>query len=321
MASALTAHFVLITLVSGAVGVLAQGAGAQAPAGAQPTVTYEPAAASLEPVGEEPRRGAGQADGSRWELEFHPAVWYTGLAGKVNMPRGGGGGSVNSGTRVRDLNLESPRVTPFGELNLTKGDWLIELRGAAFSTDRDGAAEFTGSIGDVNFTPGSPLRSSFDFQSFEIQGGYRILERNISPLSGERGGGYKLQSDIYALAGVRLLAVDFSIANLADGLVAVEQSEDTFSAHPTLGLKWNVDFYNDFRFTAEVNGGLLPLSDDESYGFDIVIGGQWRFSKHVGVTIGYRALFFGVASGEEDNQFEVSQGSLQGLYAGVTIRF
>jgi opacity protein-like surface antigen len=73
--------------------------------------------------------------------------------------------------------------------------------------------------------------------------------------------------------------------------------------------------------TAELNGGYLPLSDSESYSFDLIVGGQWRPIKNVGVQIGYRALFFGIETGESDNAFELSEASLQGLYAGVTLSF
>ena len=43
--------------------------------------------------------------------------------------------------------------------------------------------------------------------------------------------------------------------------------------------------------------------------------------KHVGLQIGYRALFFEVTAGDKDAGYQWGSASLQGLYGGLTVDF
>jgi hypothetical protein len=285
-------------------GLAQDGATTGTQAGAKVDLAPPPAATG------EPERYS--KDDGRWHIEFHPGIWYPGLSGEVKLPREGGNEGATP-AKADDLNLTQSRVSPFGELNITKGNWLILGRGFGFSIERDFSFASPGNIGDVDLLPGEAYSNSVDAQAFELIGGYRLLERNISPMT---GGGHKLSTALYGLAGARLINFEYSVqqgSTFAD-------SADATSVHPLIGLKFNADFYNDFTVHAEVNGGTSFFGDD-SFGLDIVVGGQWRPIEHVGVQIGYRALFFGIESGDDGNTFEWSDGAFQGLYAGVTFSF
>ena len=86
------------------------------------------------------------------------------------------------------------------------------------------------------------------------------------------------------------------------------------------GLRADADFHERFTISLEMTAGWLPGTTD-SAGLDIVAGGQWRPTPHVGVQVGYRALFLDIESGRDDEAFEVGSASLQGLFAGVGFRF
>lgn len=249
----------------------------------------------------------------RWHLEFHPVVWFVGVSGEVKLPVDTGNNEEAAPVDADDLNITQTRVTPMGEANITRGNWLIMARGMGFGIDREQLVSTSGNVGDVSIVEGESVSSSVDALAFELAGGYRVINRDISPLT---GGGYKLSTALYVMAGARVIDFEYSIEDAA----GVSDSADATSVHPTAGLKFVADFYNDFTVHAEVNGGTSFFGDD-SYGFDIVVGGQWRFVENVGLQIGYRALFFEVESGEDSNTFEWSDGALQGVYAGLTFSF
>jgi opacity protein-like surface antigen len=70
---------------------------------------------------------------------------------------------------------------------------------------------------------------------------------------------------------------------------------------------------------AQIAVGGMPTGNT-SYSFDIIVGVQWRPVENVGVQLGYRALFFGLGSGDGESEFNFD-GSLQGLYGGLVVRF
>jgi hypothetical protein len=245
-----------------------------------------------------------------WEIELHPSIWYVGIAGRLELPRDSGD---NRATKLSELNLTSSRIAPMGEASLTKGNWLIEARGFSVGAEADSTQTRAGNIGDVTFAPGQVVHASIDISSFELMGGYRVAfdERGV-----REGGGVKLRTDVRVLAGARLLDIDSTA--LRAGLV--EDSAHETVLEPIIGVRLKEDFYEDFTIQLEVSGGAMPGSP-ESHSFDIVVGGQWRPTTHVGVQIGYRALFFGVSSGDDPARYEWKNATLEGLFAGITIKF
>lgn len=254
------------------------------------------------------------APSSPWEIELHAGIWYAGLAADLKLPRQGGGSNPVS---AQTLDLNSPRITPFGEVNLTKGNWLIEVRGFGFSADGVSTPASGGSLGDVDLGGGARVDTSVEVNAFELEGGYRILSYEGGHTD---SGGTKLRVGLTALLGARLLDTSTSIALLDAGTGATIDSDDDVAIHPLAGFKLKADFYEDFTVHFQMSAGWLPGST-ESTGLDIIVGGQWRPVEHVGIQIGYRALFFELISGEDGNEYAWESASLQGLYGGITLSF
>lgn len=253
-----------------------------------------------------------------WTIEFHPGVWYVGFGGDIKLPRTASGG--NSSTDLNELNLTSPRLSPFGEATVRKDRWLIGVRGFAFGTDRDGIATETSTLGNIDVSPGDAMRSSLDVAALEIEGGYTVYRSDIERME---SGGFKLRTKLDVLVGARLINFDFETTRL-DALggssISDTQSADEFTGHPLLGGRFTADFYDRFTIIAEITGGGQPIGDSTSYGFDIIVGGQWRPIRNVGIHIGYRAIFLGIESGNGADEFSFT-GTGQGLCAGVTFTF
>ena len=251
---------------------------------------------------------------SPWTIELHPGVWYAGFAGDLRMPRqGGGSGTVSA----QSLDMSTPRVTPYGEVNLAKGNWLIEARGFAFGADARGTPDVTTPLGDLDLTTSSSVSTSLDITGIELEGGYRFISYEAGKT--ERGGS-KLRFDATGLVGVRMLDVGTTVSLPDGGTGVLTDTEEELAVHPLIGIKLKADLYEDFTIHFEMNGGWFGGST-ESSGFDIVVGGQWRPFRNVGLQVGYRALFFELVAGDDENEFEWGSASLQGLYGGITLNF
>jgi opacity protein-like surface antigen len=248
---------------------------------------------------------------SRWTLEAHPGIWYVGMSGDLTLPGAAGGGRAVDTSDA--LGLEDPRVSPFAEATLRRGNWLVSMRGFVYSNDQEVSAGSEGALGDVTWSEGDRLSSSLDIWGMEGLVGYTMVDHSRNPLE---SGGHALRFRLDALAGVRVLEVDAKVGVVS----AAASSGDELAVHPLIGARFTTDFHNDFSVIVELSGGGMAWSDDSSYGLDIVVGGQWRPVPNVGVQVGYRAIFMGVESGEGDDAFEFS-GSGQGLYGGVTFAF
>lgn len=247
----------------------------------------------------------------RWTLEAHPGIWYVGMSGDLTLPGAAGNGrSLDIGDA---LGLDDPRVSPYAEATLRRGNWLVSMRGFGYSNDQESTASAAGSLGNSTWSEGDRLRASLDIWGIEAMAGYTLVDHRRNPLE---QGGHALRFRLDALAGVRVFEVDASAGVINQTASGAEE----MAVHPLIGTRLTADFHNDFSVIVELSGGGMGLSDNSSYGFDIVVGGQWRPVPNVGVQIGYRAIFMGVESGEGVDAFEFS-GSGQGLYGGVTFAF
>jgi len=274
-----------------------QAAPVQAPA---PEVATDTAPAQTEIEGRDP---------NQWRWDIEPAAWFVGISGRLRLPREtpGTAGRVT----LRELNMDNPQFAPLVEVNARRGDWRGTFRGIFFGMDRD-ASGLDGSVGDVDFSAGDTLNSSLDFTVMELEAAYTFAGK---PQERQSDGTWALDPRLDAVGGVRVYGESWEIQNLSGGT----DSHDDWFIQPHVGLKLNTDIYERFTMDAQITLGGLPTSEND-YSFDIIVGGQWRPWDNVGVQIGYRALFFGLGDGEGADEFSFD-GSLQGLYAGLVIRF
>jgi hypothetical protein len=282
---------------------------------AQPATTDQPvtadAAAQVEP---EPTPGPFDRDPSRWEFSFEPSVWFVGASGTVRLPRSVATGAPTSSLVLEDLNLDNPNFQPLIELNARRGDWRGTLRGASFGAERN-ATGLSGSLGDLTFAAGDTVRTDLEMTIIEVEAAYTFAG---SPREKQSDGSYAVDPRLDAVVGLRAYHSDWSVANLSatSGVTSVDESG--WYLQPQVGLKLSADLYTELTLDTQLTLGAMPEADN--YSLDIVVGIQWRPAWNVGVQAGYRSLFFGMSEGDGETDFSFD-GSLQGLYGGVVVRF
>lgn len=252
-------------------------------------------------------------DGSdRWRLGLGTGVWYVAPAGKLRMPSAPGTGEGDE-LELNDLNLDSPRMGPYAEIDLRRGRWGLTLSGMAFTaSDRGAVMERSGRIGDAFFAEGDRVESSLDFVSAQAGGTYRFwhFDHNAA-----EGGGWDLESSVDALLGARVYDTQFDIRTPS----AREQS-DEFFAEPIVGLVWRMEIGKDFTVDVRGSVGYGPWGDRSSWSFDIAPTIEWRPIEHVGIEGGYRLLVFDLSSGDGGGEFDW-RGSMAGVYLGLVVKF
>jgi hypothetical protein len=237
-------------------------------------------------------------------IQVEPVAWYVAPGGNLTLP-----GSAPGSERVpmADLNLDSPRLSPYVELHLLQDDWRFTLSGFSFSeSDRGAVQSSAGQIGDLPFAAGDRLVSSLDFWSAEAEVAWRFVNTAKSP---------DFHADVEALGGVRVYDVDFHI----DG-PGGSASGSEFLGHPFVGAKLTMDLIDFFTIDAQIDVGYLSTGKDSVAGYEVVAGFVWRPTPAAALQIGYRDLAFSILGGSGNHKFDYG-GALQGLFIGAVFRF
>ena len=249
---------------------------------------------------------------TNWYVQIEPMVRYVGPAGDVRLP-----GGPNRGTLVdlADLDLNSPRLMPGFDISLRKDRLRFNAIGLFYEIDdRTAEADESFTLGSVAFTPGQ--RSSIDhaYTQLDFRFAYTILDEPIGPLTEAQG--HKARVRVDAEAGLRIYDFEFEFENLDTGL---RDSDDRTFFEPHAGFKAAFSIYEDITIDLYTNFGLWPL-DAQAFSWDIGVGFQWRPVDYFGAQIGYRSTIFRLNEGSGVREFEWN-GSYQGLYAGLQLRF
>ncbi|HYE61776.1 MAG TPA: hypothetical protein VD997_07245 [Phycisphaerales bacterium] len=255
-----------------------------------------------------------ERDPSKWDVSIEPAGWFVGASGRVVLPRETTTGAPAK-QRLVDLNMDNPRFEPLLEVNARRGDWRATFRGSYFGAERD-TTGLTGELGDVSFDSSDTIRTGLDLAILELEGAYTFAGR---PQERQPDGTFAFDPRLDVVFGAHIYAEEWTIENLSGGTGVTSQKQSDWFVQPLIGLKLAADLYEEVTLDAQMTFGGLPTGDD-SYSLDIIVGAQWRPWTNIGVQLGYRAVFFGLGGGEGDGEFSFD-GSLQGLYAGVVVRF
>lgn len=277
-----------------------------------------------------PGTAAFDAGTTRWTVQIEPLAWWVSPSGDVRLPArsgtGGpsGGGFADSGDKVdfASLNLDTPRLSPTGELHVSGGRWRFTFSGGSFSLERDDTpSEDAFRIGSVNVAAGDPLNVDFTFTTAELSVGYCVWGRdffNDSLESGRPGDRVTpFEARVYVLGGVRGYETDLSVRNLASG---EEADFDGFFAEPILGTRIELEINEVFTVDAQVSVGYYGDSDKSSASLDIAAGFMYYPHPNVGIQIGWRQVAYNLTDGEGLDEFEYT-GRVAGLYAGFVVRF
>jgi hypothetical protein len=254
---------------------------------------------------------AALADASRWTIQLEPMAWYSSPSGRISMP--GGGDKV----RVERLNLDTPMVTPYGEVHVNLDSWRLSFSGGGYASDREFAADSSFTLGNVAVSSGDPVELDFDFLTAEASAGYRLYFRDFAKESKNPENATAFELALYVLGGARVYDVGLDVTNVSSG---ASVSSDEFYIEPLVGGRAELEIAEDFTIDLQLSGGAMPLDEHSSASLDVAVSFTWRPVEHVGVTIGWRQVAYWLSDGSDADEFEYD-GRIAGVFGGVTIRF
>ena len=257
---------------------------------------------------------------ARFTLRVEPAVWYAGVSGDLTLPSADPAGDTTP-VDVNNLGVDNSRLTPLGEFSIARGRWGGGARGFIYTTDRN-ATGILNRVGDLEIVPADTVRTSFDIANMEIEGTYRFFDGDRRWTRRTPMGKRVFSATLDAVAGARLYDVDIDVVRVgesAPGAVSAAAGEETF-VEPLAGIRYVMEFYEQADVNIQMTVGGLPLADRDSLSLDIIVGFAWHPIDHVGLQVGYRALFMDLGSGDGGEAFEFD-GTLQGLYFGAVFAF
>jgi hypothetical protein len=299
-------------LAAAAVLPVCRRASAQEAPGARPPQAAEGAAPSGAASGGEAAHWPNLSDPDRWTVQLLPRAWYVSPSGKFRLPSTQP--TAGNQVRVETLNLDAPRFSPYGEVQVRADAFRFAISAASYSVDRSATSDRAFRLGDVEVAAGQVTDSSFELTTLQASVGYRFFTKDFGQDGGGRPGMTMLHLE--GLAGLRLYEVDIDVSGPGG---ARSGSDETFG-EPFVGARAELRLVRDFSVEVELNGGGFGDGDRSVYSLDTVLGFAWRPWEAVGVQIGWRQLLFNFQDGEGASEFEY-QGGLAGLYGGVMIRF
>lgn len=251
-----------------------------------------------------------------WTVRVEPGVWYASAGGRVILP-----GQVRGGQDIdmERINADSPRAGPHGAVSATRGRLRLGARGFYFATDRDAIADINRQVGDVDIRVGDPLQVDLAFGAYELEAGWRVLERPGSAEARAHTG-----ARVFAFGGARAYEFDMELVNRSDQLTP--GTADAASAHelfaePYVGLVLEAQVTEQLALDLRGSiGGMYIDQDRHSTSWDLTAGLTWQPHPNLGLRVGYRQLAFDLDSGGGAGRFEY-RGSLAGLMGSLVVRF
>lgn len=247
-----------------------------------------------------------------WHIQIEPMVRYISPSGDLTLP---GTSSSVEAVDLADVNLNAPRLMPGFDLSLRRGAWRLNAIGLFYDIDGQiASAEEAFTLGGIDFAAGQRSSVAHTYAQLDFRLARTIVDRPMSP-RGESGG-HRARFRLDAEGGLRLYDFEFEFENLDTG---DRGSDDRTFFEPHVGVKAEFTIYEHVTIDLYTNFGFWP-TDAEAFSWDIGVGFQWRPADHIGVQIGYRSTIFRLNEGSGSREFEW-EGSYQGLYAGLQLRF
>lgn len=254
-----------------------------------------------------------------WTLSFEARAWYQAPAGDLTLP---GGVTPDDEIELDELNMDSPRLSPYGELRVQRGKLRLGIGGSFFSAEKGSTIETTRTLGDVDVYEGERTRLDFSHWSMDALALYELFSyvdgstadgRDEVRIRGSLGGGLRV-------SGVDFdFSVDPTDPSRTGGEVLTRGYDGTFVELLAAGAL-DIDLYERWYLSVEASGGAFGLDDRTSASFSIEPTLAWHPGSRVGVEVGYRLLIHRMEDGESPGEFEWS-GSMAGLFAGLSVRF
>ncbi len=242
-----------------------------------------------------------------WTVRIQPRVWYVGPAGDLNLP----GAPPNTPSySLADLNTDSPRMSPYVDLTIRepKSGWFFTVSGVGVSIAQGSTAPVTTNIGTLAVTAGDSLQTNVEWNTFQFYMGKPFKFFDFGDKTADNSITFSW------IAGLRTHDQSFTISGPGGTI-----NSDKFFIEAIGGVKMNVQLLD--RFSAEVDFAIGGCPTNRSVlSLDVAVGFIYRPTDAIGIHAGYRLLEVNASSGSGVNEYKYN-GSLAGLYAGVSIRF
>lgn len=237
-----------------------------------------------------------------WTIRLNTRAWYVAPTGDLQIP----GSEQTSPTDVELLNIDEPRLSYMGQLDLQSERWLVTFQGAHLSVKGVSAPGAPLRLGSQLATGAAVITTRLTYTPVFLTAGYRVYEHRFDPDSDAR-------LTVHAVGG--LAVHDLSIdASSSDSPIAQSNGETFFQGR--LGLRTEVQLLSWFAMEFDLAGGLGA----DSSSFDVAAAFRLQPTTWFDAHIGYRNIFLNARDGDTPNRFEFD-GSFAGLFGGVTLRF
>lgn len=245
-----------------------------------------------------------------WQLRIEPRAWYVAPDGRLRMP---GQAAGSAGVDFDDLNLDSARLSPAGEIAFRTGNWRFTLGGFWFSTDKTTTPSVAGPLGNITLAPGTSVDTQMDFGSLQLDAGYLIAGGQDLHATGDAG--VSLVPRLEVFGGVRADWLDFRFSSAG----ATTERDELF-LQPLAGLRGSLDIAEQFGLEVALSAGGFQSGDYQAVSWDIAAAFTWRPIQNLGMQVGYRQLQFNLENDEGVDELSYN-GALAGLFFGAQLRF
>lgn len=248
------------------------------------------AAASIAPV------YAADADEERWQVEFTPYLFASGLHGSTGTQQVQA--DVNAGFGDIVQNLDKGFM---GTLEVRRDRWGFILDGLYFKLKDQGARSWEGPAGIGSAT--GDLDVTTTMQMYQLSAAYRL--------------GGKVPTDLIVAGRYTQLDLDLNLVTTTGGLLpggtrSLSASQSWWD--PVIGVRVIFPFAQ--HWSAMLYGDIGGFGVGSDLTYQAIAGVNWQFSEHVSAKAGYRYLY----QDYESNGF-VWKMAAYGPYIGVGIRF
>jgi hypothetical protein len=256
---------------------------------------------------------------AKLKLSAEPALWYMAPGGDIRFPTTTG--APTQEVNGDDINMDSPRLSPFFELNINAPRWGATFRGVTMSANSRG---FTPSasvqLGDTLLAGGTTAESSLDYLQLEAEARYALFPYwQDLPETRATKPWQTFDHRLDLVAGVRLIDFSLDVTQTISGTTSPVASADETFIMPYAGFKGAVLIEEKLSMDVTSSmGGIGGFGGQTGFAWDIMVGFQYHFTPNFGAQIGYRQTLFRLS--DSDTQFRWN-GAQAGLYFGVVGRF
>jgi len=222
--------------------------------------------------------------------------------------------TARPGSNIRledELDLDDRKGTPYLNLGMRLGDnWRLEFEYYELNRNATKAIGRSINVGDTTFPVGAQISSRFDSTIYRLTGGWSFYRTQEA----EAGLGFGLHITDFE---TQLSGVGTGILN---GTGAQREARDALAPLPTIGLYGSYLLSPQFLLRGRVDYLSLKYNDYDGRLVNWMAAVDWRFTRNVGVGLGYRYVDYKLEADKADFRGEV-QYTFKGPTLFVNVAF